>query len=320
MTLTRLFAAAVALGLPGLATAIDEIDLSTYELTATYFLPPGDFTTNPAIINAHEASAVTYNWDTDTLFVIGDEGGEIVEVSKEGVELSQMIVIGFNDPEGLTYIGNGKLVLVEERNRDAYEVSYNPGGFLLKNAADAIDLGTFVDNIGLEGISYDPRDGTFITVKEKTPQEVNVNTLDFTTNTAVITPLFVPALGVADIADVAVLATVPSLAGKPDEDHLLIFSQESEVLLEVDRAGNVLGQFDFSAYADSAEGVTIDPEGNIYIVAENGADPQLFVLSPPAAPASAAVPAMSVPALGALAAGVVLAGARRARRLTHARS
>jgi len=75
------------------------------------------------------------------------------------------------------------------------------------------------------------------------PQEVNSNTLNFTNHTAVINSVFTPALGVADLADVQVLATVPSLIG-------------------------------------TAEGVTIDTAGNIYIVAENGLAPQLFVLSP----------------------------------------
>lgn len=233
--------------------------------TVTYLLPPGDFSVNPAIINAHEASAVTYNWDTNSLFVVGDEGGAIVEISLSGVELSQMAILGFNDPEGLTYIGNGKFVIVEERNRDVYEISYAAGTFIFKNSANAIDLGSFVDNIGLEGISYDPRDGTFITVKEKSPQEVNINTLNFSSHTATISSLFSPALGVADLADVQVLSTVPSLAGTADEDNLLLFSQESSMLLKVDRTGGVLGQFDFSGLASSAEGVTVDSEGNIYV-------------------------------------------------------
>lgn len=274
------------------AFAITSVDLDRYEVVATYALPPADLSQNPALLYASEASAVTYNWDTNTLFVVGDEGGMIVEMSLDGVMLSTMAIYGFNDPEGLTYTGNGDLVIVEERNRDVYQIHYVAGSYLFRNTDNAIDLGDFVDNIGIEGISYDPRDGSYITVKEKTPQEVNINQLDWVNHSAVINSLFDPAsLAVADIADVQVLATVPTLSGTADEDNLLLFSQESEVLLKVDRSGNVLQSFDFSAYASSAEGVTIDPDGNIYIVAENGDAPQMFKLSPiEAAPVSVPLP------------------------------
>ncbi len=44
-----------------------------------------------------------------------------------------------------------------------------------------------------------------------------------------MTSLFNPSsLGVLDLSDVAVLATVPSLLGGVDEDNLLVFSQEIE--------------------------------------------------------------------------------------------
>ncbi|MAR90043.1 MAG: PEP-CTERM sorting domain-containing protein [Pseudomonadales bacterium] len=261
--------------------AIPALDLDQYQHTATHLLPPGDFSQNPATLNAHEVSAVTYNWDNNTLFVVGDEGGNLLEVTLEGEEISKMAIIGFNDPEGLTYVGNGGLVLVEERNRDAYYINYQAGGFLFKNNLTPVDLGGFVDNIGLEGISYDPRDDSFITVKEKLPQEVNLNQLDFNNGTAQTNSLFTPILGVADIADVQVLATVSDYTDSAEADNLLLVSQESSLLMKVDRNGNLLGQFDLSGLSSSAEGVTIDPWGTIYIVAENGSNPTLYVLSPP---------------------------------------
>lgn len=259
-------------------TAVTDVDLNNYELVATYLLPPGDFTTNPAVINAHEASAVTYNWDTNTLFVIGDEGGNIVEVSLTGELISKMTIIGFNDPEAITYTGGGNFVIVEERNRDAYQISYVANFFIFKNSLVAVDLGGFVENIGIEGISYDPLTAEYITVKEKLPQEINLNALNFSSGIAIINSLFIPNLGVADIADVQALSIVPTLTD--DASKLLLISQESSKLLETDRNGNILSQFDLSAMSSTAEGVTIDFNGNIYVVAENGLAPQLFVLSP----------------------------------------
>lgn len=274
--IAALLGGALSAALPASA-AISSLNLGNYTLTATYNLPAAA---------ASEASAVTYNWNTGTLFVLGDEGDALVEVSKTGQQLSVMSLSGFDDTEGLTYIGNGQFVLTEERLRDAYKLTYVAGGSASRSSLLNADLGTTVGNIGIEGISYDPRDGSFITVKEKSLQEVKKNQLTFgKPGTSTSVNLFTPNLGVLDLSDVQVLATVPSLAGTADADNLLIFSQESSRLLEVDRLGNILSQFDFSRYSSSAEGVTIDSDGNIYIVDEG---PHLFALTPTAVPVPAA--------------------------------
>ena len=49
------------------------------------------------------------------------------------------------------------------------------------------------------------------------------------------------AFGVADVADICVLSTVPSLVGTPDQNNLLLISQASSRLLKVSRTGAVLG-------------------------------------------------------------------------------
>ena len=65
------------------------MDLSNYVRVGRYDLPEPTRTTPPAnSLLAQEASAVTYNWDTDTLFVLGDGGTSIVEVSKTGQLIS----------------------------------------------------------------------------------------------------------------------------------------------------------------------------------------------------------------------------------------
>ena len=255
--------------LPALA-AIATLDLANYALTGTHALP----------VSASEASAVTWNHDTDTLFVVGDEGDALVEVSKTGVQLSVMILTGFDDTEGLTYIGGGQFVIVEERLRDAYRFTYVGGGGIDRSSLDVVDLGATVANIGVEGISFDPRDGTFISVKERLPQEVGHNVLDFDAGTAVVSSLFDPEpagvnLDVLDLSDVQVLATVPMLQGGADADNLLIYSQESGRLLETDRSGHVLSDF-FLVGIDNAEGVTVDADGIVYLVGE---DPALYVLT-----------------------------------------
>lgn len=252
---------------PALAGVVS-VDLSNYQYTAAFPLPP---------VSASEASAVTFNPDTGTLFVLGDEGDALVEVTRTGVPVSTMLMTGFDDTEGLTYVGGGQFVLVEERLQTAYRFTYAANGTLVRSALQSSVLGPTVGNVGLEGISYDPANGQFITVKEKTPQAVRTHDINFATGAAASADLFTPNLSVLDLSDVQALSTVESLAGTPDADNLLIYSQESFRLMEVTRAGSVQSSFSFAGISDSAEGVTIDDDGVIYIVDET---PTLHVLSP----------------------------------------
>lgn len=283
-----------ALLFPGFAGALS---LSNYSVTGQYALPA---------ITAAEASAVTWNWDTNTLFVLGDEGDALVEVATDGTPIGSMILTGFADTEALTYVGGGQFVLAEERLRDAYRLTYSAGGSIDSSALESADLGPTVGNIGVEGLSYDRRDGTFLQVKEVGPQEVNLLDITFgTPGSATITSLFDPTgLSVLDLSDVQVLSGVDALVGTPGADDLLIFSQQSSRLLHVTRTGVLLGSLDFSAYSLEAEGVTIDANGTIYIVAESrvnpsAAVPTLFVLTAVPEPGTALLLGLGLAALAA---------------------
>src|SRR5262245_9318740 len=67
------------------AAASDPLDLSLYVRVGRFNLPePTRTVAPPNSLLAQEVSAVTYNWDTDTLFVVGDGGTSIVQVTKTG--------------------------------------------------------------------------------------------------------------------------------------------------------------------------------------------------------------------------------------------
>lgn len=292
MKIRSLIASAVLLA-PALAGAqVASVDLGNYQLTRTVGLPAGP---------ASEASAVTWNWDSDSLFVVGDEGDAIVEVDRNGTLLSTMSLSGFDDTEGLTYIGGGQFVVVEERLQDAYVLTYTAGGSVSRSSLASASLGVTVGNVGLEGISYDPSTGQYIVVKETTPQQVNTAALTFGTGgtgTATVTSLFNPAgLGLIDLSDVQVLSTVTDPAS-PDAANLLIYSQESALLLEVDRTGSVLSMYSLAGVTTSAEGVTIARDGTIYIVDEG---PNMYVLAPVPLPAAGWLLLSGVLGLGGLA-------------------
>lgn len=260
-------ALAAAAFVPSLASA-QALDLSRYTLTASFALPG----------TASESSAITWNWDSDTLFVVGDEGEYITEVSRTGTVIGSMRLTGFDDTEALTYVGNGQFVIGEERIQDVYRLTYQAGTTVARNSLASVSLGGTVGNVGLEGISYDRRDGSFVTVKEKSPQAVRAGGIDFGTGTHTLADLFSPALGVSDLSDVQVLS---GFAGAGFADNLLIYSQESQRLLEVTRGGQIVSTFDFTFISGIAEGVTIAGDGTIFITDES---PYVYVLSAPPVP------------------------------------
>ena len=287
------------------------IDLSNYVRVARYDLPEPTRTTAPTgNLLAQEASGVTYNWDTNTLFVVGDGGTSVTEVSLTGGLISTMSLAAgsspqgteFYDTEGITYIGGGQFVFTEERYRQIVKFTYQAGTTLTRADTQTVDLGTDIGNVGNEGLSYDPQTGGFIVVKEISPQGIFQTDVDFTAGTAtngsattvLSTNLFDPALaGLGDMSDVYALSSNSKYFGTTDQGNLLILSQESGKVVEIDRSGNVLSSLTLQApttstglniQAMTVEGITMGPDGTIYIVSEEGGGdfnhPQLWVYKP----------------------------------------
>jgi uncharacterized protein YjiK len=305
------------------AAPLTGVDLSTYLRVGRYDLPEPKRTTAPAgNLLAQEASGVTYDPDTGTLFIVGDGGTSVTQVDKTGHLIDSMTLPAgsspqgteFYDTEGITYAGGGKFVFTEERNRQLVRFTYVPNTTLTRAAAQTVKLGTTVGNVGLEGLTYDTQSGGFIVVKETDPLGIFQTGIDFVAGTATngspttdeSVNLFDPALaGVADFSDVFSLSNLPTLTG-PDTSHLLIISQESGKIVNVDRSGHVSSSLTIpddagnplSVPDQTHEGITMDGDGNIYTVSEAGGGdsdhPQLWVYAPSAGGVNAAPTAVTL--------------------------
>lgn len=284
--MNRLLLTVAALALSSIAHAQSSINLGNYKLSATYSL---DTLGGMGL----EASGVTYARDRGSLFFVGDEGLGVVEISRTGTTLGSMAFTWpaastNHDAEGVAYLSNGKLVVIDERLQDAYRFDFVNGGTAHLETADFVSFGGNAGNTGTEGISVDPRTGRFLTVKQAGPQNILEGSLTFAAppvgGVSGLSPLFDPALlGLLSLSDVQTLSPVDALAGHPAADNLLILSLDSHKLVETNRSGTILSSFDLASLTTQAiEGVTVDERGVIYLVAENaGANPsKLFVLTP----------------------------------------
>ncbi|KQP37999.1 Ig-like domain-containing protein [Pseudorhodoferax sp. Leaf274] len=289
-----------ALGAPTLAfvSPKQSLDLANYTLARRVTLPVNAAAGANQI--AMEVSAVTYNETTDSLFIIGDEGTYITQLSKAGAVIDTMDLPPglFADPEGLAWAGGNSFVVANERERTASLVAYTAGTVLDAGSVRTVKLGATVGNIGLEGVTRDPMTGGYIFVKEMTEQAVFQTTIDFTAGTASngsattgspttasSVNLFDPSLmRLADIADVHALSNSVA-ASVPDHAHLLVLGQEDGRILKVDRAGRIYSRLDLpNAPNLGHEGLTLDRQLNLYVTNETGGGspsrPQLWVYTP----------------------------------------
>lgn len=257
------------------------LELPGYALVASATLPSPALAGASAVVWRAPAGGGTGD-GAGTLLVLPDSGTLVMEVSLSGQPLSQMAMTNFADPEGLTLLPDGSLVLSEERLGRAYRFAYVAGGTLDRNALQSIAVGPNTGtNSGSEGIAHDPRDGSFVSIKEKNPSNVFRVTGSFATGQSAYVDLFPAAgLGVADLSDVYVLAAAPdaAIAAGPDADDLLILSQASNRLMHVTRTGAVRAAIDLTNLGVNPEGITMDDAGRI-IVCSDGVPSRVFVFA-----------------------------------------
>lgn len=219
-----------------------------------------------------EASDVTYNPQTKTLFAVMGKHPFLVELTLQGDVLRKMPLVGWSNPEGVAYMTNGLLAITDERSHTLSIVQVDANTREL-NSTDfpQYDLGASENqNKGFEAIAWDPRNQQLVLGEERPPalftwksdgsqllkgdKQIHVsNELD--------------------------LRNLSALAIDPRTGHTLVLSADSHLLLELDEEGEqvsfmtLLGGFNgLKDTIPRAEGVTVDEVGNLYMVSE----PNLF--------------------------------------------
>ena len=219
-----------------------------------------------------EASDLAYNPQTKTLFSVMGKNPFLVELTLQGDVLRKMPLVGWSNPEGVTVMENGLMAIVDERQHMLSIVKVDADTREL-NIADfpKYDLGPSKDqNKAFEAITWDKRNQQLVLGEERPPALFTWKSDGSQTLVGDKQKLANTKLDMRNLS---------ALAIDPRTGHLLALSAESHLLLELDEKGEpvsfmtLLGGFNgLKNTISRAEGVTLDENGNLYMVSE----PNLF--------------------------------------------
>lgn len=222
------------------------------------------------------ASGLTYNPDTNTLFAAINNPEAIVELDTQGNTLRHISLEGFEDTEAITYLGNGKYAIAEERKRRIIiiDITSSTSTILRAEQRSMALPRTGKKNNGFEGIASDPNSGALYISSEKSPREL-YQLEGFVDNTSHLSvsklwDLEEEPLGNDDIS---------GLYFDSQFGHILMLSDESQQLVEANLKGEKISQLDLSGKSagltnaiPQAEGITLGADNTLYILSE----PNLF--------------------------------------------
>lgn len=264
LLLTMLFIALVMIRKEPVHYTGPTLDLASYELRQKVITIKG---TN------RNASGLTFNADTDTLFLIVNDPPKVLELDRQGNTLREINLAGFGDTEGIIYLGNEVFAITEERKRnitrikiaqDTREIHYRdvqPIQIIATNDPN---------NKGLEGLTYDRRYKHFYAVNEKRPRKL----------LAIPDPELSPIpLNYRELWNIEKNSmSLDDLAGihlDHGSGNLLILSEESKRIVETTIDGKALSELELLAnhsglLADinQPEGITMDSENRLYVCSE----------------------------------------------------
>lgn len=232
------------------------------------------------------ASDLTYNAETNTLFTVLNQESKIVELSLLGKVLRSIHVEGSDDMEGITHIDGNQYVIADERDSRLIlvELDKNTKQIDTKNFAK-IRLGiNDRGNKNFEGVSWDHHQKRLLVVKERDPKYVIAVKGLVNRSTSQNVHLDIERLTKYDNMLNLAMRDLSSVKYLGNSGHMLLLSDESRLVKEFDENANALGALalwkgfhGLKSNIPQAEGITVDSNNNVYVMSE----PNLFYVFKP---------------------------------------
>ena len=226
-------------------------------------------------------SGLTYSTHTKTLFAVINRPPSLAELSTQGELLRLMPLEGADDPEGIAHIEGNWFAIADERRNRVHWVEIAPGGRkVVLPQGQLVALGDAeIKNFGVEGLGWDPQRRQLVAVTEKWPMQVlRISLPAFTPGTGVSPSVAIESWEPADPTGLPT-TDLASVEVDPRTGNLLLLGEESSVLYEYDRNGDLAGMMPLWAGESGLErtipqpeGVAMDGAGVLYLVSE----PNLF--------------------------------------------
>lgn len=226
------------------------------------------------------ASGLTFNTETGTLFTVINRPPQIAELTTEGRLLRVVALDGVKDPEGITYVQGDSYVISDEDSHRMYWVQIGRDTQRV-SVAGRPSLGIGIDklhNSSFEGVSWDSVHKRLYVVREKLPMRVLMITgLDPAT----------PSTGFnIDISEwkssraaSLFMSDLSSVTVHDETGHLLLLSDESALIVEYAPDGRPVSMLPLwrgfnglQRKVPQPEGVAVGPDGKLYLLSE----PNLF--------------------------------------------
>ncbi|KPZ12341.1 MULTISPECIES: SdiA-regulated domain-containing protein [Pseudomonas syringae group] len=219
-----------------------------------------------------EASDLSYNPISKTLFAVMGKNAFLVELTLKGDVLRKIPLVGWSNPEGVAVMNDGLIAITDERQHQLTIVKVTADTTTL-NIADFphYELGASANkNKGFEGVAWDPRRQQLLLGEERPPALYTWKSDGSNVLKGDKQKLLSRALDMRNLS---------SLSIDPRTGHMLALSADSHMLLEVDEQGNQVsfmtllgGMNGLKDTIPRAEGVALDEAGTLYMVSE----PNLF--------------------------------------------
>jgi uncharacterized protein YjiK len=234
-------------------------------------------------------SGLAFDAERQRLIAVINRPATLLTLDLDGRVTGRHRLRNASDVEGVAFLGGGRVALVEEGSqrillatlprdgkdadldlRDAPSLRLDLGAGTVPADADGAKAPGQRRNQGLEGIGYDLERDQLYVVKEHSPRALYRITgwgrpaQDAPAAFAVedLSAWLRQSVGATDLSSIEV---------DPDTGHLLLLSDESQSLVELDRRGARVGGTSLEG-VPQAEGVALGSDGTLYIVSE----PNLF--------------------------------------------
>lgn len=226
-----------------------------------------------------DLSALTYDPDRRSLIAVTNGNPHWVELSLDGELLRTIPLSGFSDPEAIEYIERGVYVISDERTQRLVRVEINDQTRSIDAAnLEQLSLGIGQSgNKGFEGLAYDAVGKRLFVAKERDPVKIyEVEGFPYADDAR---PLAVHVSEDRERDSDLFLRDLSSLHYHQHSGHLLALSDESRLVVELNKEGKPIsslplgaGKHGLEEAVPQAEGVAMGPDGTLYLVSE----PNLF--------------------------------------------